>query len=78
MSRGGHENPAITSPSYICCGQRLKQIDVTTKVSDLSFTFCSRCEGMRWFRNGVAVATEAARSELATTSPGSTLQAAGH
>jgi hypothetical protein len=44
--------------SHVCCGTRLRQIDIDTGSSALTFMFCGRCEQMRWFSNGVPVTRE--------------------
>jgi len=50
--RPGSHGETIASLDYICCGQRLKRIDIHSGESTLSCTFCSRCEAMRWFKDG--------------------------
>jgi hypothetical protein len=40
---------------HVCCGARLRRIDIDAGPSSLTFTFCGRCEQMRWFSNGVPV-----------------------
>jgi hypothetical protein len=44
--------------SHVCCGTRLRRIDIDTGSSPLTFTFCGRCEQMRWFSDGVPVTRE--------------------
>jgi hypothetical protein len=46
---------AAGAPPHICCGQRLRQHDVEPKQSQLSFTYCGRCESLRWFRDHLPV-----------------------
>jgi hypothetical protein len=41
--------------SHVCCGTRLRRIDIDTGSSELTFTFCGRCEQMRWFSDGLPV-----------------------
>lgn len=69
MKHGGHLNPDITSPAYICCGARLKCIEVATSASRLSFTYCSHCESMRWFRNGTPTVLGEAVEDMRTVPP---------
>jgi hypothetical protein len=52
-NRTGPTADAITSPTQICCGQRLRRIDIQSSESTLSFSYCGRCESMRWFKNGL-------------------------
>jgi hypothetical protein len=48
----------LTPISYVCCGTRLRRIDIDTGSSSLTFTFCGRCEQMRWFSDGTPVTRE--------------------
>lgn len=77
MRHGGHVNTALTSPTSICCGRRLKCIDVATSSSHLAFTYCSRCESMRWFRDGVPTVLGEAVEDMRTISPAARRVTAG-
>jgi hypothetical protein len=46
---------AATPPTAICCGQRLTFTTVMRE-GGFGFTYCDRCESMRWFRGGLPVA----------------------
>jgi hypothetical protein len=51
------------APTHICCGQRLRQHGVEPSHSQLSFTYCGRCESLRWFRKDVPIPDDAAPPE---------------
>jgi hypothetical protein len=53
-------NPLARPISHVCCGTRLRRIDIDTGASMLTFTFCGRCERMEWFANGVRIDREGA------------------
>lgn len=61
-TRGSHATIAVVAPTHICCGQRLRQHGVEPKQSQLSFTYCGRCESLRWFRKDLPLADDAAPS----------------
>jgi hypothetical protein len=46
------------SPTHICCGQRLRRHAVEPRESELSFTYCSRCESLQWFREDLPIADQ--------------------
>jgi hypothetical protein len=52
--------------AHICCGTRLRRIDIDTGASPMTFTYCGRCEQTRWFSGGVPVSRD-----IATTLAGS-------
>jgi hypothetical protein len=43
---------------HVCCGTRLRRIDIDAGSSSLTFTFCGRCEHMSWFSDGVPVSRD--------------------
>jgi hypothetical protein len=53
----------------VCCGVRLRRIDIDTGTSSLTFTFCGKCESTRWFTDGVALSRDNA-TKLAGSTPG--------
>ncbi|HEX3823903.1 MAG TPA: hypothetical protein VHV79_05530 [Mycobacteriales bacterium] len=57
----------IASPEQICCGQRLRRIDIRSVDSMLSFNFCGRCESMRWFKDGLPTDDESLVGALRAT-----------
>jgi hypothetical protein len=61
---------ATASLPQICCGQRLKQIDIRSSDSTLSFTYCGSCEAMRWFRDGLPTEGDALKGLLRSTPSG--------
>jgi hypothetical protein len=42
----------------LCCGTRLRRVDIDTANSALTFTFCGNCENVRWFSDGAPVSRE--------------------
>jgi hypothetical protein len=46
---------AVTTVPSRCCEREVRQVDVITPESMLTFTFCSGCETPRWFRDGVPI-----------------------
>jgi hypothetical protein len=46
---------------HVCCGTRLRRIDIDAGSSSLTFTFCGRCEHMNWFSDGVPVTRDDAK-----------------
>jgi hypothetical protein len=60
----------LTAPIVpVCCGARLRRIDIDTGTSSLTFTFCGKCESTRWFTNGAALSRDSA-TKLAGSTPG--------
>jgi hypothetical protein len=55
-----HDATPVVAPTHVCCGQRLRQHCVEPKQSQLSFTYCGRCESLRWFRKDVPIPHDAA------------------
>jgi hypothetical protein len=74
---GGRADARLSSPSYICCGRRLKRIDITTASSQMAFTYCSGCSAMRWFRDDEPVELANVTAE-ATATWGRTASTAAH
>jgi hypothetical protein len=58
--------PAGTPIVHVCCGTRLRRIDIDTGSSSLTFTFCGRCEQMQWFSDGVSVSRDTATTVAGT------------
>jgi hypothetical protein len=52
--------PTASPIVHVCCGSRLRRIDIDTGTSPLTFTFWGRCEQRRWFSDGVPVSRDAA------------------
>jgi hypothetical protein len=48
----------VASPTHICCGQRLRRHAVEPRESELSFTYCGRCESLQWLREGQPIADQ--------------------
>jgi hypothetical protein len=48
----------VASPTHICCGQRLRHHAVEPRESELSFTYCGRCESLQWFREDQPIADQ--------------------
>ena len=53
------------SPAHICCGQRLRRHSVEPELSGLSFTYCGRCESLRWFRADLPISDPGGFGEAA-------------
>jgi hypothetical protein len=60
--------PSLPKPrpmGHVCCGARVRRIDIDSGTSTLTFTFCGRCEVTQWFADDVPIdranATELAR-----------------
>jgi hypothetical protein len=62
-ARRSPDATAVAAPTHICCGQRLRQHDVEPKESQLSFTYCGRCESLRWFREDLPISGDATPPE---------------
>lgn len=52
------DGDVTAATSHICCGRRLRQIDIDADTSALTFTFCGSCEQMQWFADGVLVSRD--------------------
>lgn len=63
----GPAGDAMTSPTYICCGQRPKRIDIRSGDSTLSLSYCGGCESMRWFKDGLPTDDDSLLGALQTT-----------
>jgi hypothetical protein len=60
-------NPTAQPISHVCCGTRLRRIDIDAGASMLTFTFCGRCERMEWFANGAHIDRAGATGLLTPT-----------
>jgi hypothetical protein len=46
---------ARPTAAHLCCGRRLRRVDIDASGSAVTFTYCGKCENVQWFSDGTPV-----------------------